>query len=118
MTRLSALLATSTLLLSVAAADDAPLLAIPGEALFQSAFDAPLGDSWKAAKGEWIIADGSLKGSELEADKHGAVNRYTTQLTDFIIEAEFKLDGARAISLSINAVKDHMARIAITPAPS
>ncbi|MCA1964353.1 MAG: hypothetical protein LDL31_10450, partial [Prosthecobacter sp.] len=37
------------------------------------------------------------------------------QLQDFIVEYEFKFEGARATSLSINAVKDHMARISITP---
>ena len=56
-----------------------------------------------------------MRGSELVEDKHGAVLRIPNQMQDFTIEYEFKFDGARSTSLSINAVKDHMARINITP---
>jgi hypothetical protein len=55
------------------------------------------------------------RGSEKPEDKHGAVTRMNTKLKDFVIEYEFKFEGAKSTSLSINAVKDHMARIAITP---
>jgi hypothetical protein len=56
-----------------------------------------------------------MRGSELVEDKHGAVLRIPNKMQDFTIEYEFKFDGARSTSLSINAVKDHMARINITP---
>jgi hypothetical protein len=107
-------------LLAVAAfhpalADEKPMLAIPGKVLFESSLDTVPGPPWKAAKGKWTIENGVLRGEELAADKHGAVLRMNTMLPDFVIEFEFMLDGARATSLSINAVKDHMSRIAITP---
>jgi hypothetical protein len=110
----------TTLLLALAAlpshaAETAPLLAIPGKVLFESKLDTPLPATWKAAKGKWEIVDGALSGAELPADKHGAVLRMTGTIPDFIIEYEFKFEGAKTTSLSINAVKDHMSRINITP---
>jgi hypothetical protein len=42
------------------------------------------------------------------------VTRLPNTLTDFIIEYEFKFDGAKSTTLSINAPKAHMARISIT----
>lgn len=102
-------------LASFASAADKPLLAIPGEVIYESKLDAALGAPWKAAKGQWELKDGTLRGSELAADKHGAVTRLPNKLSDFVIEYEFKIEGARSTSLSINAVKDHMARILITP---
>lgn len=110
----------STLLLAlaalpIAAADTKPLLAVPGKVLFENKLDTALPSTWKAAKGKWEIVDGTLSGSELPADKHGAVIRLAEKIPDFIIEYEFKFEGAKSTSLSINAVKDHMSRINITP---
>lgn len=99
----------------VQAADDKPLLAIPGQVIYESKLDGTPGSPWKFAKGKWELVDGVMRGAELEADKHGAVARLPNQLKDFIIEYEFKLEGARTTSLSINALKDHMARILVTP---
>lgn len=96
-------------------ADDKLLLAVPGKVIFESKLDAAPGAPWKAAKGKWELVDGVMRGAEIEADKHGAVTRLPNKLTDFVIEYEFKFEGARTTSLSINAVKDHMARINITP---
>lgn len=109
---------TSLLFLALATAASAaekPLLAIPGEVIFETKLDATPSAPWKIAKGQWELKDGVVRGAELEADKHGAVARLPNKLNDFIIEYEFKFEGARATSLSINAVKDHMARISITP---
>lgn len=101
--------------LSAAQASDEVLLAVPGKVLYENTFDSAPEAKWKAAKGEWKPVDGVLRGSELEADKHGAVLRLQEQYQDFMIEAEFKFEGAKATSLTINAVKDHMARVAVTP---
>lgn len=90
-------------------------LAIPGNVIYESRLDTPPATPWKAAKGKWELVDGALRGSELVADKHGAVTRLPNKLQDFVLEYEFKFEGARATSLSINAVKDHMARISISP---
>lgn len=102
-------------LASLSSAAEKPLLALPGEVLYESKLDTAPAAPWKAAKGQWELKDGVLRGSELEADKHGAVTRLPNKLNDFILEYEFKFEGARTTSLSINAVKDHMARISITP---
>ncbi len=96
-------------------AEDKPLLAIPGKAIYESKLNATPAEPWKAAKGKWELFEDVMRGSELEADKHGAVIRLPNKLQDFVIEYEFKFEGARSTSLSINAVKDHMARIMITP---
>lgn len=98
-----------------AQAADKPLLAIPGKAIYENNLASGAGAPWKAAKGKWEAVEGVLRGSELEADKHGAVTRLPNKLKDFVIEYEFKFGGARSTSLSINAIKDHMARIMITP---
>lgn len=98
-----------------APASDKPLLAIPGKVIYENKLDSAPGAPWKAAKGKWELADGNWRGSEVPEDKHGAVTRLPNKLGDFVIEYEVKLDGARTTSLSINAVKDHMARIVISP---
>ena len=100
--------------LHVSAADK-PLLAIPGKVIYENKLDTAPGEPWKAAKGKWELVDGVLRGAEKPEDKHGAVTRLPNKLGDFVIEYEFKFEGARATSLSINAAKDHMARIMITP---
>lgn len=96
-------------------AADKPLLAIPGKVIYESKLDSAPAAPWKTAKGKWEAADGVLRGSEKPEDKHGAVTRLPNKLPDFVIEYEFKFAGAKSTSLSINAVKDHMARIMITP---
>ncbi len=96
-------------------AEDKPFLAVPGKVIYETKLDTAPGAPWKAAKGKWELMEGVMRGSELEADKHGAVTRLPNKLQDFAIEYEFKFAGAKSTSLSINAVKDHMARIMITP---
>ena len=98
----------------VAHAVEKPMLAIPGKVLYQHKFEETPGKPWRAAKGKWEAVDGVMRGSELEADKHGAVNRLQRKFSDFVIELEVKLEGARITTLSVNAVKDHMARIMIS----
>ncbi len=119
MPRLSSRLLCALTLLSASTAPltaaEPPLLALPGKVLFESSLATPLPAPWKAAKGQWQVVDGVLRGAELPADQHGAVLRMTGPVPDFIIEFEFLFEGARSTSLTINAVKDHMSRIAITP---
>lgn len=98
-----------------AAAADKPLLALPGKVIYESKLNEGLPAPWKAAKGKWESADGVLRGAEKPEDNHGAVARLPNKLGDFVAEYEFKFEGARVTSFSINAVKDHMARILITP---
>lgn len=110
----NALLLAFSLALAIHA-EDKPLLAIPSKVIYENNLSEGASAPWKAAKGEWKAVDGVLRGSELAADKHGAVLRLPNKLKDFVIEYEFKFSGARSTSLSINAIKDHMARIMITP---
>lgn len=94
-------------------AADAPLLGIPGKVIFENKLDAGLPSPMKAAKGAWENSSGVLRGSEKPEDKHGAVARLPDKLGDFIAEYEVKLDGANVTTFTVNAVKDHMARIMI-----
>ncbi len=94
---------------------DSALLAIPGKVIYESKLDAGLAAPWKMAKGQWEPAEGAVRGAEKPEDKHGAVARLPNKLGDFIAEYEVKLDGAKGTTFSLNAVKDHMARIMIGP---
>jgi hypothetical protein len=96
-------------------AEEGALLGIPGKVIFESKFDSELPKDWQSAKGKWEIVEGAMRGSEKPEDMHGAVNRMPGKLGDFIAEYEFKFEGAKSTSLSINGPKDHQARIAITP---
>lgn len=98
-----------------ATAAEKPLLALPGKIIYASKLDSEPAAPWKAAKGKWELAAGVWRGSEKPEDKHGAVTRLPNRLPDFIIEYEFRFAGAKSTSLTLNAVKDHMARIMITP---
>jgi hypothetical protein len=101
-------------LLSASAAET-PLLAVPGKVLYENKLDAAPGEPWKAAKGKWELVAGVWRGSEKPEDKHGAVNRLPNKLADFVIEYEFKFEGGKGTSLSLNAAKGHLARISIAP---
>ncbi len=112
--RLLALLA----LVSPLCAAEAPatLLAQPDKEIVGDVLtkDAKAAD-WKVAKGKWERTADGIRVEEIPADKHGAVSRVTQNLQDLVIAFEFRLDGAKSVSLSINATKDHMARVLITP---
>lgn len=88
---------------------------VPGKVLFLDPLKTALDDSWKVAKGKWTLSDGAVQGAELKADMHGAVARHDVAFKDGIIEFSFKLDGARNISLSMNAQKGHICRLSIRP---
>lgn len=103
------------LLTCAQAGEPRPLLALPGKLLHESKLDTEPAAPWRAAKGKWQLSNGTWLGAERPEDKHGAVIRIPLQLKDFIIEYEFQWQGARSTSLSINAQKDHMARISLTP---
>ena len=101
------------------AADPAPpqtrLAQIEKLELADSFAGTALGSQWKAGKGKWEVTDGVLRGSELAADKHGAVIRLPFKLQNIVIAYDVKLDGAKTTSLSINGPKDHLARIIVAP---
>ena len=113
-------LSLSTLL--VAAEVDAPktLLASAGKLLVDDAMTVESeGKSdlkWRAAKGKWTRSAEGTAVEELEADKHGAVARLPLKLGNFILSVDVRLDGARSASISINDPKEHVARVALSPA--
>ena len=73
------------------------------------------GDGWKTTKGKWDNVDGSIKGSEIKTDMHGAVSRHDASFNDGVVSFNFKLEGAKGISLSLNGTKGHICRVAIKP---
>ncbi len=91
------------------------LLTERGKLLFRDDLGKPLGKEWKAAKGKWEVVNGAVRGSELKADMHGAVVRHAMPFQDVVIQYDFKLDGARQTTLSINAAKGHLCRVAVNP---
>jgi hypothetical protein len=114
----AALLACLLALPAFAAEPAAPatLLAQPGKLLAADALTkdaAPL--AWKTAKGKWERGTDGIKAEEVPADMHGAVSRAPLKLENFVAAFEFRLDGAKSISLSINDAKEHVARVLITP---
>ncbi len=113
--RLLALLA----LVSPLCAAEAPatLLAQPDKEILHDALTKDTkGAEWKIAKGKWERTPEGIHVEELPADSHGAASRVPMKLQDFVASFEFRFDGAKSISLSINDAKEHVARVMITPA--
>ncbi len=96
-------------------ADLKPVMTERGKLLVSDDLDKPFGKEWKAAKGKWEVADGAMRGAERKEDMHGAVTRYDVAFNNGIIQFSFKLDGARASSLSLNGAKGHIGRVLIRP---
>jgi len=78
-------------------------------------FSSTIAPGWRTAVGDWKIVDGALRGAERAADNHGAVARRPLEFTDAVIEFDFRFDGAKGISLSLNDKKEHVARLSISP---
>lgn len=88
------------------------LLSKPGKLLLANELaEKPAGKG----PGEWVPADGGLKGSELEADKHGAVLRLPLKARDMVIRYDFRFDGGKTTTLSMNDAKEHVCRVVLTP---
>ncbi|TXT30174.1 MAG: Uncharacterized protein FD138_2330 [Planctomycetota bacterium] len=98
------------------ASPPACVMAKPGKLLFRDDLKAqPDKRDWRYGPGTWTIAEGVLKGTEKAADKHGAVLRRPQKFRDAIIRYDFKLDGAKATTLSINDAKEHVCRVLLRP---
>lgn len=114
---LFATLFASVVALASAAEPTAPttMMLTTGKVLLDEPLAKPFGGEWKVAKGKWEIADGGMRGAERKDDMHGAVARRNLDMKDVVIAFSFKLDGTKAISLSLNATKGHVCRVRITP---
>ena len=97
---------------------DAPVtwMLKPGRALLSDDLNQPFGKEWIDGKGKWEVVDGAHAATpKLPADDHGAVKRRLVRFDTGVIAFSFKLDGAKTISLSLNATKGHICRVLITP---
>lgn len=110
---LAASLASS---LAEKAAELPPMLAKPGKAVTEEAFDATaLGKAWSVAKGEWQPRDGVLAGREKKEDKHAGVLTLGHPNRDSIIRFAYKMDGVRGFAMSLNSTKGgHLFRVNVT----
>ena len=72
-----------------------------------------MGPGWTKAKGKWDTDGAAARGAELKSDMHGAVARHDAKFKDGVIAFDFKLDGTRGTSLSLNA-KGHVCRVQIS----
>jgi hypothetical protein len=99
------------------AGDIEPWMLERAELLFAEEFKASGLDTnrWSAAKGEWSLENGSLKGAELAADQHAGVVRCDTPMRDMIVQFDFRFDGGKTFSLSLNDPSGHNSRVVVTP---
>ncbi len=99
------------------AGDVEPWMLQRGELLFAEEFEANGLDTnrWSAAKGEWSLENGALKGAELAKDHHAGVVRTDTPLRDMIVQFDFRFDGGNSFSLSLNDPTGHNSRVVVTP---
>lgn len=112
----SLLLALLSLTAVSLAADPATLMTVRGKSILTDDLKEPELKGWKVAKGKWEITDGALHGEEVAADKHAGVTRHAAAFKDAVIQYDFKLDGAKGTTLSINDAKEHLCRVVINPA--
>ncbi|NBY02663.1 MAG: DUF1080 domain-containing protein [Planctomycetes bacterium] len=113
---ITCLLAAGGLCISAETATDSNTKMVTiGKTIFEDSLIKGFGEGWKIAKGKWENVEGSIKGSELKEDMHGAVSRHDASFTDGVIKFQFKLEGTKGISLSLNATKGHICRVAIKP---
>ena len=87
----------------------------PGKTLVSDDLGQPFSKDWIDGKGKWQVVDGAMRGAELKSDEHGAVKRRPVKFGSAVIAFAFKLEGAKTISVSVNAAKGHLCRVQITP---
>jgi hypothetical protein len=90
-----------------------PMMTQSDAMLLDEPFTQSLPKTWRAAKGEWKIVDGALRGTEIPSDQHQAVIRRPLTFTNAVITFSFRLGHARQISLSINDAKEHVCRVIV-----
>ena len=88
---------------------------VPGKLVLSDDLATPLGKEWKVAKGKWDVSGGAVRVAELPADMHGAVARRDVPLKSAVVAYEFKLDGAKLTTLSVNGPKGHVCRVLVRP---
>ena len=94
----------------------------PGKELLNEKFDgSELHKNWKCNTGKMALKDGSLRLSELAADKHIGAFRYALPMQDMVVRLDFQFDGAKAFHLGFDPApgqlqkKGHLYNVVITP---
>jgi hypothetical protein len=96
------------------ASEKPTVMTVRGKVLFRDDLAQPLAGGWVAAKGNWKVVQGAIQGTERPADYHAAAARHPLKFRNAVIQYSFKLDGAKATSLSLNDAKGHVCRVVIT----
>lgn len=101
--------------INAGAPKDAPatLMLAPGKLLVGEDLNQPFGKEWFGNPGKWEIVDGVTRGSERTEDMHGAVRRRNVQFDRAVVQFQFRLEGAKMTTLSMNAEKGHVCRVKI-----
>ena len=109
------LLAGLSLAVTVAAADLPTTMSERGKLLFSDDFagDAPKPE-WGQLKGKWRVANGALRGAEVETDNHAGVTRNRFDYRNVVFQFSFQLDGCKTASLSLNNQEGHVGRVILT----
>lgn len=96
---------------------DAPttMMLTPGMLLVSEDLNQPFGKEWFAKPGKWEVVEGAMRGSERTEDMHAAVRRREVKFDRAVVSFQFRLEGAKGMSLSMNAEKGHVCRVKITP---
>ncbi len=103
----------------VPAAEPSPaktLLTERGPLMFADDLTQAPAQPWRVAKGSWTLVEGAVQVRELQSDMHGAVARRPAPQANFIVQYDFKLDGTKRTTLSINDAKGHCCRVLLDPA--
>ena len=93
----------------------ATLMLQPGKLLVHDDLSKPFGPDWFGKPGKWEVVDGVTRGSERSEDMHAAVRRRNVKFEHAVVVFQFRFDGAKAMSLSMNAEKGHVCRVRVTP---
>ncbi len=83
--------------------------------LYSEDFSSSASPDWNLNHGTWKTVDGAWQGAEEPADKHAAAARHEFKFDDALLELDFKFDGAKMVSISINDAKNHLCRVQILP---
>ncbi|MEQ1843067.1 MAG: hypothetical protein ABL994_21905 [Verrucomicrobiales bacterium] len=78
---------------------------------------------WVVQTGAWIVAEGVLKGSEIEADRHAAAARRVVRTGDAVYQFKFRLtEGSKGFHFGFDPLpgaldkKGHLFSVIVTPA--
>ena len=112
----AAVVLSSTSLTLRAQTKDSPqtLMLQPGKLLVSEDLSQAFGKEWFGKPGKWAVVDGVMRGAELPSDMHAGVRRREVKFTSAIVQFQFRLEGAKIMSLSMNGEKGHVCRVRVS----